>query len=191
MHTFTSRLVEPDLMFIKHNIKSLIIKPQITLLVVLQNYKSHSGSPSRHYISWRHVSAGAVANAFGRIIWGLILDRIGTRATFTIAFFLQVGWYLIHIPLMLPGVQPGVGYFHVELETLLQLCQLVTMPKWEQIIIVFTIFRCLSCQVPTTRPYYTTVQASGNINPWFKVIRIRIIGRGHSCGAAKQTWSVI
>ena len=34
--------------------------------------------------------AGSIANAFGRITWGLILDRIGTRATYTIAFFIQV-----------------------------------------------------------------------------------------------------
>jgi len=34
-------------------------------------------------------ASGAVSNAFGRIIWGLILDRFGTRATFTVAFFLQ------------------------------------------------------------------------------------------------------
>jgi len=32
---------------------------------------------------------GSVANAFGRITWGLILDRIGTANTFTIAFFIQ------------------------------------------------------------------------------------------------------
>ena len=33
---------------------------------------------------------GAVANAFGRVTWGLILDRFGTRATYTVAFFIQV-----------------------------------------------------------------------------------------------------
>ncbi|KAL5270342.1 hypothetical protein ACHWQZ_G001162 [Mnemiopsis leidyi] len=32
---------------------------------------------------------GAVANAFGRVTWGLILDRFGTRATYTVAFFIQ------------------------------------------------------------------------------------------------------
>ncbi|KAL5270341.1 hypothetical protein ACHWQZ_G001161 [Mnemiopsis leidyi] len=32
---------------------------------------------------------GAVANAFGRVTWGLILDRFGTRVTYTVAFFIQ------------------------------------------------------------------------------------------------------
>jgi len=32
---------------------------------------------------------GAVSNAFGRVTWGLILDRFGTRATYTVAFFIQ------------------------------------------------------------------------------------------------------
>ena len=35
---------------------------------------------------------GAVANAFGRVTWGLILDRFGTRATYTVAFFIQVSF---------------------------------------------------------------------------------------------------
>ncbi|XP_063688997.1 uncharacterized protein LOC134822069 isoform X3 [Bolinopsis microptera] len=32
---------------------------------------------------------GAVSNAFGRVTWGLILDRFGTRATYTVAFCIQ------------------------------------------------------------------------------------------------------
>eukprot|EP00116_Pleurobrachia_bachei_P005549 sb/3465811/ len=35
-------------------------------------------------------AAGSIANAFGRITWGLILDRIGTKWTFFTAFFIQV-----------------------------------------------------------------------------------------------------
>ena len=70
----------------------------IVLLTLASNCKgfkmfqaSQINMPFVKFTKTQHVNySGAVANSFGRITWGLILDRIGTRATYTIAFIIQV-----------------------------------------------------------------------------------------------------